>query len=181
MSVYYFWDWAWNVTCLMSGKRANNTFQCGGQSAAETCCMSDFMCFIKSLQLCCTCLPTHPRHHLTCSWLIMDPPDGKWNYLAKPVAADEAELLREHFPSILKQEFGKQTSRLTARLTVCLHVWQWVLVLRLGKGWVVEGFFKRYRLDQQLLCCLKELSNFNSSSTAIKAWHKRVGLSLKGI
>lgn len=56
----------------------------------------------------------------------MDSPDGKQSYLAKPVAAESVKLLREHFPSILKN-FGEQTSRLTAHLTVCLHVWQWLL------------------------------------------------------
>lgn len=51
----------------------------------------------------------------------MESPDGKRSYLAKPVAAEAAQLLEGTF-SINTQEFGEQTIRLTARLSACLAV-----------------------------------------------------------
>ena len=136
---------AWNCTCLMSGERAKSIFPNKvpqwSQSAAETChiCITELMSFILyHLSVLLMSPIAHPCHHPSRSWLIMKSPDGKWSYLAKPVAAEAAQLLREHFPSILKN----LVSKASGLPLVCLQMFgSWFfVVLRSGKGWLVFEF-----------------------------------------
>lgn len=120
--------------------------------------LTEFMSFIQSLLTSTSLISpiAHPCHHPACSCLIMDSPHGK---LSCQTSSCWGSKSTEGKFSINTQEFGKKTSRLTARLTVCLHVWQWVLCsVQIGKrltcNWFLKGILPRSAI---VLCCLKEL------------------------
>lgn len=110
-------------------------------------------------------------HHTSlpsCSWLIMDLPDGKWSYFAKPVAAEAAKLkLREHFPSILKYLVSKPAVLLSVSMFGSGFLWS---VENGGKADLQLIFKRNTAVISSYFMLFKTAERSLNRSEALKAW-----------
>lgn len=122
-----------------------------------------------------------PCHHPACSRLIMDPPDGKWSYLAKPVDAEAATLLTEHFPSIPKNLVSKPAGLPLVQLSVSMFGTGFFGSAEMGKRLTCNWFFRRNTPWVSNCFVLSERAERSWTMAAISEWQDRqrinVGLS----